>query len=75
MRTTLTFDDVIYAQAQQYSGIADRSALIDEALRALVQREVARRLARLGGSEKMLKVPPRKRPSASPIVRARKSAK
>ena len=66
MRTTLTFNDAIYAQAQHYSGIADRSALIDEALRALVQREVARRLARLGGTEKTLKVPPRKRSSLSP---------
>lgn len=63
MRTTLTFDDELFAQAQEYTGIQERAALINEALRSLVQREAARRLALLGGSEPGFKLPPKKRPS------------
>ena len=63
MRTTLTFDDELFAQAQFYTGIQERSALINEALRSLVQREAARRLALLGGSEPGFRPPPKKRPS------------
>ena len=63
MRTTLTFDDELFAKAQEYTGIQERAALINEALRSLVQREAARRLALLGGSEPGFKLPPKKRPS------------
>ena len=42
MRTTLTFDDDIFAKAQELTGITERGALINEALRSLVQREAAR---------------------------------
>ena len=51
MRTTITLDDELVAKAQHYTGIKERSALLREALTALVQREAARRLARLGGSD------------------------
>lgn len=51
MRTTLALDDELVAQAQEYTGLKEKSALVREALKALVQREAARRLARLGGSE------------------------
>ena len=61
MRTTLTLDDELLAQAQQISGLTERSQLIREALRALVQRESARRLARLGGTEHQLQPIPRRR--------------
>ncbi|MBP7414612.1 MAG: type II toxin-antitoxin system VapB family antitoxin [Acidovorax sp.] len=61
MRTTLTLDDELLAQAQQISGLTERSQLIREALRALVQRESARRLARLGGTEPQLQPIPRRR--------------
>ena len=61
MRTTLTLDDELLAQAQQISGLTERSQLIHEALRALVQRESARRLARLGGTEPQLQPIPRRR--------------
>lgn len=54
MRTTLTLDDELLAQAQQISGLKERSVLLREALLALVQRESARRLAQLGGSEPQL---------------------
>lgn len=61
MRTTVTLDDQLLAQAQQLCGEQERSALLKEALRALVQRESARRLAALGGSEPDLAPVPRRR--------------
>ena len=67
MRTTLTFDDDIFAKAQELTGITERGALINEALRSLVQREAARRLSLLGGSEAKLQVPARKRASAASV--------
>ena len=72
MRTTLTFDDDIYAKAQELTGITERGALINEALRSLVQREAARRLSLLGGTEENLQVPPRKRSAATGSSSARK---
>ena len=61
MRTTLTLDDELLAQAQQISGLTERTQLIREALLALVQRESARRLARLGGTEAQLQPIARRR--------------
>jgi Arc/MetJ family transcription regulator len=61
MRTTLAIDDELLARAQEYTGIKEKSALVREALTALVQREAARRLALLGGTEPDLVVPPRRR--------------
>ncbi|WP_248322947.1 type II toxin-antitoxin system VapB family antitoxin [Caballeronia sp. Sq4a] len=51
MRTTITIDRDLLAKAQAYTGLTDVSAIVDEALRALVQREAARRLASVGGSQ------------------------
>ena len=62
MRTTITLDDELLAKAQFYTGIREKSALVRFALKALVEREAARRLARLGGSEPGLKKIPRRRP-------------
>jgi hypothetical protein len=53
MRTTL---------AQAFTGLNEKSALVREALKALIEREGARRLARLGGSEPKLTAPRRRRP-------------
>jgi Arc/MetJ family transcription regulator len=61
MRTTLALDDELPAKAEAYTGIRERSALVREALRALIEREAARRLARLGGSEPDLTAIPRRR--------------
>jgi Arc/MetJ family transcription regulator len=61
MRTTVTLDDELLAKAQEYSGIKEKSELIRRALQELVQREAARRLARLGGSDPQAKAPPRRR--------------
>lgn len=64
MRTTVTLDEQLLAQAQQLCGELERSALLKEALQALVQRESARRLAALGGSEPDLDPTPRRRSEA-----------
>jgi Arc/MetJ family transcription regulator len=63
MRTTVALDDDLVAQAQSFTGLREKSSLIREALKALIERESARRLARLGGSESRLKAPPRRRAS------------
>ena len=62
MRTTLALDDELLAKAQALTGMTEKSALVKEALRALIQRESARRLALLGGSEPQLTDIPRRRP-------------
>lgn len=61
MRTTVTLDDELVAQAQEYTGIEERSSLIRAGLEALVQREAARRLILLGGTEPGLEAPRRRR--------------
>lgn len=50
MRATVTLDDDLIRTAQQYSGVTERTALIREALQALIEREAARRLASLEGT-------------------------
>jgi Arc/MetJ family transcription regulator len=65
MRTTLALDDELLAQAQALTGLKEKSALVREALKALIERESARRLAKLGASEPGLRRPPRRR-SPSP---------
>ncbi|MEQ1865823.1 MAG: type II toxin-antitoxin system VapB family antitoxin [Micropepsaceae bacterium] len=62
MRTTIALDDDLVAEAQSFTGLTEKSSLVREALKALIERESARRLARLGGSERRLKAPPRRRP-------------
>jgi Arc/MetJ family transcription regulator len=64
MRTTLALDDDLLATAERYTGLKEKSALVREALRALIERESARRLAALGGSEPGLKLVARRKPSA-----------
>jgi Arc/MetJ family transcription regulator len=62
MRTTLALDDELVRQAQHFTGLREKSALVREALKALIERESARRLARLGGSEPALTAVPRRQP-------------
>jgi len=64
MRTTIALDDDLVAKAQAFTGLSEKSSLVREALKALIERESARRLARLGGSEPRLKAPPRRRSKA-----------
>jgi Arc/MetJ family transcription regulator len=60
MRTTLALDDDLLEKAQAFTGSMDKTALVREALNALIQRESAKRLALLGGSEPLLKNVPRR---------------
>jgi Arc/MetJ family transcription regulator len=50
MRTTIALDDNLIATAQEYTGVMEKSALMREALKALIEREASRRLAELGGA-------------------------
>jgi Arc/MetJ family transcription regulator len=61
MRTTLALDDDLIAEAQRLTGTSEKGALVREALRALIERESARRLAKLGGTEPALSEIPRRR--------------
>lgn len=61
MRTTVNIDDELLAQASAALGIAERSVVLHEGLKLLVQRDAARRLALLGGSAPDLVVPTRRR--------------
>jgi Arc/MetJ family transcription regulator len=61
MRTTVSLDDHLLAEAQRLTGTREKSALLRAALTALIERESARRLARLGGSE----------PGLDPVARRR----
>ena len=64
MRTTVTIDDQILKEAEELTGITERSRLIRDGLEALIQREAARRLARLGGTMPNFEDIPRRRPSS-----------
>lgn len=61
MRTTISLDDDLVAQAQELTGTREKAALVRKGLRALVEGEAARRLALLGGSERELDVVARRR--------------
>ena len=62
MRTTLNIDDDLLRRAAELTGIAEKTALVREGLRALIERESARRMAKLGGSERDIELIPRRRP-------------
>jgi Arc/MetJ family transcription regulator len=61
MRTTLALDDELVRIAQEFTGVSEKTALVREALKALIERESARRLASLGGSVPELKDVPRRK--------------
>jgi Arc/MetJ family transcription regulator len=61
MRTTISIDERLLAEAQRVTGLKERTALIHEGLKALIERESARRLARLGGSDPRLRPISRRR--------------
>ncbi len=65
MRTTIVLDDELVAEAQNLTGIKEKSALVRAALTAMIEREAARRLARLGGSEPDIRPIPRRRSKAA----------
>ena len=62
MRTTTNVDEALLAEAKRLTGQSERTAVIREGLKALIERESARRLARLGGSDPAAQPSPRRRP-------------
>jgi Arc/MetJ family transcription regulator len=66
MRTTVTIDDELLAKATKLAGPMDRTTILSEGLKAFIERESAKRLARLGGSQPKLKAAPRRR-QGSPV--------
>ena len=64
MRTTINLDESLLEEARRLTGLGERAVLVREALKALIERESARRLARLGGSE----------PDLAPVQRRRTEA-
>jgi Arc/MetJ family transcription regulator len=65
MRTTINIDEDLLAKATKLAGPMDRTALVSEGLKALIERESAKRLARLGASQPALKAAPRRRQERS----------
>jgi len=61
VRTTINIDDDLLAKVAKLTGRLDRSAMVHEGLKALIERESAKRLARLGGTQPKLKAAPRRR--------------
>jgi len=64
LRTTIALDDDLIKAAQEYTGLVEKSALMREALKALIEREAARRLAALGGAAPAMASIPRRRSKA-----------
>jgi Arc/MetJ family transcription regulator len=67
MRTTVALDDDLVRIAQEFTGVGEKTALIREALKALIERESARRLASLGGTMPGLKSIPRRGPGKTKV--------
>jgi Arc/MetJ family transcription regulator len=65
MRTTVTLEDALLAKAIKLTGCLNRSTLLNEGLKALIERESSLRLARLGGSQPQLVPVPRRRSAAA----------
>ena len=65
MRTTLALDDELLAKAQAFTGLQEKTALVREALKALIERESAKRLALLGGSAPHTTLAPRRQSTDS----------
>jgi Arc/MetJ family transcription regulator len=60
VRTTINIDDELLLRAQQMTGVVEKTALVRAGLIALIERESAKRLALLGGTEKDLQPIPRR---------------
>jgi Arc/MetJ family transcription regulator len=71
MRTTLALDDDLIRLAQEFTGVEEKTALVREALKALIERESSRRLASLGGTMPALRNIPRRRTRSAADPRRR----
>ncbi len=65
MRTTVTIDDQLLADARELTGMQDVASIVREGIKSLIHREAGRRLAALGGSDPDAWVPPRRRPDVA----------
>lgn len=74
MRTTVTLDDELVRKAQDYSGIEEKSLLVNAALKMMIEWEASRRAAALGGTMPGFKAAPRKRPWVEARRRRKKAA-
>ncbi|CAN5808740.1 MAG: type II toxin-antitoxin system VapB family antitoxin [Thermomicrobiales bacterium] len=63
METIVDLDEKLLERAIRISGIEKKDEVLREALTALIDREAARRVIELAGTEPNLMVPPRKRPN------------
>jgi len=61
MRTTINLEDKLLNKASKLTGIKEKTSLVKLGLEALIARESSKRLARLGGTEKKLRMIPRRR--------------
>jgi Arc/MetJ family transcription regulator len=61
MRTTLNIEDNLMNKAAKLTGIKEKTALVKLGLEALIARESARRLAKMGGTQKQLQEIPRRK--------------
>jgi Arc/MetJ family transcription regulator len=62
MRTTLNIEDALIEKASKLTGIIEKTALVHKGLETLISLESSRRLAELGGTEKKIDAPRRRRP-------------
>ena len=65
MRTTLNIDDDLLLAAEQVTGVSEKTALVRAGLKALIEKQSARRLAKLGGTETQLTLTPRRQLNGS----------
>lgn len=61
MRTTLNIEDKLIKKASRLTGIKEKTSLVRLGLEALIAQESSKRLAKLGGTEKKLRMAPRRR--------------
>ena len=61
MKTTVNLDDEWLDKAKRITSLTSSSAVVNAALKALVERDAARRLTRMGGTMPDLQSIPRRR--------------
>ena len=61
MRTTLNIEDDLIRKVSKFTGIKEKTALVRLGLEALISQESSKRLAKLGGTEKRIRIIPRRR--------------
>ncbi len=64
MRTTLNIEEKLIKKASDLTGVKKKTSLVRLGLEALIAKESAKRLAKLGGTEKSLEMIPRRQMAA-----------